>query len=246
MSAGRHHLRSLPAPAGEPVAPAPSPERVSRLVLVDTAVAMRDALAGRLSRGGVQVVATEASAKLAISTVRDTRPDLVIVDAWLDDASGVELVERLEALDPRPRTLLYTADRDLLTLHRALRAGANGYALKTADVDELRWAIEYVLAGNPYIDPRLSPLLSSRTFLGSGELAPRERETLSLIAAGLSQAEIAERLGLGEETIRTHAERAKRKLNARNRAHAVALAVDQGLITVDGPEHAGRRLKRVA
>lgn len=223
-----------------PLGPVPSPVAITgapalgRLVLVDSAVAMRDALAMRLSRGSIQVVGTAATTVQAMTTIRTARPDLVICDSRLDDATSVELLERLETLEARPRVLLYTSDRDLLTLHRALRAGAHGYALKSADVEELRWAIEYVLAGNPYIDPRLEPLLGGRAFLAGGVLAPREREVLALIAAGLATADIAAHLQVGEQTVRTHVERARRKLGARNRAHAVALAVERGLISVAG------------
>jgi DNA-binding NarL/FixJ family response regulator len=144
--------------------------------------------------------------------------------------SGAELTRSLLKEEPDLRIVLYTGAADERQLLDALDAGAAGFALKSGDPQELEDAIRTVAAGGDYIDPRLTPLLATG---GNGRkrLSPREREIMGLLSQGLSGEEVASRLFLSPETVRTHVRNAMGKLGAATRAHAVALALQHGEIS---------------
>jgi DNA-binding NarL/FixJ family response regulator len=180
---------------------------------------------------GVQVVGEAPSGEDAISLVARRRPDVVIVDINLPGESGIELTRALLDEDPDLGVLLYTGVDDQDTLAAALDCGARGFALKAGPPEELLGAIRAVASGDAYVDPRLRPLLLARlTTERIGVLSPREREVLDLLAQGLTGEEVAVRLSLSPETVRTHVRNAMDKLEAHTRVHAVAIALRQGEI----------------
>ena len=124
-------------------------------------------------------------------------------------------------------------------LYSGLDSGARGYALKAGSMEELVGAIHTIVAGGSYVDPRLDRiLLSPRATAQVPQLSPREREIMHLMAEGGTAEAIGTALGVSVETVRTHVRNVIRKLQARNRVHAIALALERGEIALDEPPRA--------
>lgn len=128
--------------------------------------------------------------------------------------------------------VLYTGDGDPELLHAGLGAGARGYALKAGSVEELVAALEDVAGGGTYVDPRLDSIAPAGAD-AARRLSPREREVMLAMAEGYTAERIGEQFGLSVETIRTHVRNVIRKLQARNRVHAIALALERGEIALE-------------
>jgi len=215
--------------------PSTSTSETQRLLLVDPHRGLRDALAGRLSRGRYDVVSTVDSGEYGLEAAYHLKPDIVMLEVRLPGASGIVIATQMSALEVKPRVLFYTGESDPAVLHAALVAGAVGYALKASTLDEVRWAVEQVANGRTYIDPRLEGSLRAPGVAACGPLTERESDVLTLAAQGLTTGDIAEQLGLGLETVRTYVDRAVRKLRARNRTHAATIALEAGLIRLTLP-----------
>jgi DNA-binding NarL/FixJ family response regulator len=153
-------------------------------------------------------------------------PDVAVVDVGLDGGSGVDLARQVLARRPDTGILLYTGGMlDQTTLREALGCGARGVALKAGAPAELIEAIRTVAGGGQYVDPRLAALLDARERGALCLLTRREREILDFLAGGLSGEEVAVRLVLSPQTVQTHVRNLMRKLGARTRVHALALAL---------------------
>jgi len=212
---------------------------VSKLVLIDDHDALREGLAVLLARGGVDVAGTAGNAAAAADLVAQVRPDVAIIDIALPDGSGIELTRRLLLDDPDLGVILYTGDADAERLYEGLDSGARGYALKAGSIDELLTAIERVADGGSYVDPRLDRLLlSPRATAKVPQLSPRERQVMHLMAEGRTADGVARELIVSVETVRSHVRNAIRKLQARNRVHAIAMALERGEIALDRPGEA--------
>ena len=128
--------------------------------------------------------------------------------------------------------MLYTGSNEIELLIKGLDSGARGYALKEGTQVELRTALTTVAEGGTYVDPRLHPaLLSRRATQTQRVLSKREREIMDLLAQGLTGEQVAERLFLSPETIKTHIRNAMNKLEANTRVHAIAIALREGFIS---------------
>lgn len=202
------------------------------VVIVDDHVALRRGMELLLRRAGHHVVGTADDAEAGEALILRRKPDVALVDLALPGMSGAELTRSLLKEDPRVRIILYTGAADERQLLDALDAGAAGLALKSGDPQELEQAILTVAAGGDYLDPRLTPLLAKGGNGREKTLSPREREILGLLSQGLSGEEAANQLFLSPETVRTHVRNAMTKLGAATRAHAVALALQRGEISV--------------
>ena len=202
------------------------------VVIVDDHVALRRGMELLLRRAGHHVVGTADDAEAGEALILRRKPDVALVDLALPGMSGAELTRSLLKEDPRVRIILYTGAADERQLLDALDAGAAGLALKSGDPQELEQAILPVAAGGDYLDPRLTPLLAKGGNGREKTLSPREREILGLLSQGLSGEEAATQLFLSPETVRTHVRNAMTKLGAATRAHAVALALQRGEISV--------------
>jgi DNA-binding NarL/FixJ family response regulator len=202
------------------------------VVIVDDHVALRRGMELLLRRAGHHVVGTADDAEAGEALILRRKPDVALVDLALPGMSGAELTRSLLKEDPRVRIILYTGAADERQLLDALDAGAAGLALKSGDPQELEQAILTVAAGGDYLDPRLTPLLAKSANGRDKTLSPREREILGLLSQGLSGEEAATQLFLSPETVRTHVRNAMTKLGAATRAHAVALALQRGEISV--------------
>jgi DNA-binding NarL/FixJ family response regulator len=209
---------------------------VTKVAIVDDHEALREGLERLLEDRGLSVVGSAGSAAAAEDLVMETQPDVAIVDIRLPDESGIELTRRLLGTRPRLGVVLYTGDADAEALFGGLDSGARGYALKAGSMSELVACIERVAAGGTYVDPRLDRLLlSERATARVPQLSPRERQITALMAEGLTADAIGAELGVSVETVRTHVRNVIRKLKARNRVHAIALALERGEIALSDP-----------
>jgi DNA-binding NarL/FixJ family response regulator len=208
---------------------------MTRLVIIDDHEALRDGLAVLLGQGGLEVVAAAGNVASGAGVVENADPDVAIIDIRLPDGNGIELTRTLLASHPDLGVILYTGDSDVELLVDGLDSGARGYALKAGSIDELRSAVEQVADGGTYVDPRLDRvLLSERTTSRLPNLSPREREIMNLMAQGCTAQDVGYQVGVSVETVRTHVRNVIRKLQARNRVHAIAIALQRGDISIDG------------
>ena len=155
-----------------------------------------------------------------------------VIDIALGEESGIELTAQLIDADAERRIVLYTGSNEIELLIKGLDSGARGYALKEGTQSELRTALTTVAEGGTYVDPRLHPALLSRKATQTQRvLSKREREIMDLLAQGLTGEQVAERLFLSPETIKTHIRNAMNKLEANTRVHAIAIALREGFIS---------------
>jgi len=207
-----------------------------RIALVEDHVALSKGLVAILEAEGYAVAGEAGTAAEGYRLVGDTKPDGVVVDMRLPDESGCDLTRRLLRRDARLPVLIYTAGEDPAELADAFECGARGVVLKGAATESLVRALHAVVAGGTYLDPALR-----RSVLGDAAaddarvLSSREREILSLLARGMTGEEVAGRLSLSPETVRTHIRNAMRRLEARTRTHAIVLALQSEEIRLSGP-----------
>ncbi|MFI0424019.1 response regulator [Spongiactinospora sp. 9N601] len=212
-----------------------------RVLIADDHAMFRSGLRAVLDTQDDLMCAGEASdGQATVSEVRRLRPDVAIIDIRMPRLDGLRAAEAILA-DPANTTrviLLTTYDQDTY-VHRALRAGASGFLLKSLPPEELIAAIRVAARGETLIDPSVTRRLSARLADGIAPppttadldlLTTREREVLLLLAQAHSNAEIADHLGIGDETVKTHVSRILAKLNLRDRIHAVSYAHHHGLI----------------
>jgi DNA-binding NarL/FixJ family response regulator len=212
---------------------------MTRLAIVDDHEVLREGLESMLSDSELEVVGTAGNVAAALDLVEHVEPDVALVDIRLPDGSGIELTRQLLADRPDMRVVLYTGETDADLLYEGLDSGAQGYALKAGPMRELVSAIVQVAAGGSYVDPRLDRvLLSERSTARVSQLSPREREVMRLMAEGRTAEGVGGELGVSVETVRTHVRNAIRKLQARNRVHAIALALERGEISLERPPEA--------
>ncbi len=193
-----------------------------KLIIVDDHPIVREGLAAALSRTSeFEIVAQFGSAEELLSS--RVHADVVLLDLELPGMSGVDAVSKIDA-----PSLVLTAYANDEQIDAVLRAGARGYLLKGAALAEIEHALRTIAKGERYIDPRISSRLIALST--APRLSPREREVLRLIADGKSNKEIANELGVTERTAKFHVTAILEKLNAENRAGAVRIGVEKGLI----------------
>jgi DNA-binding NarL/FixJ family response regulator len=204
----------------------------SRAVIVEDHDALRRGLELVLGRAGIEVVGSARSEEEGYEVIRRERPGLAVVDIGLEQGSGVELARRLAQHDPELGVLIYTGLGDGELLREALDSGARGFALKSGPARDVIAAAVAVADGGSYVDPHLKAVLDGPGPTHVALLSPREREVMTLLAKGLTGPQIAERLGISPETVRTHVDNAMQRLEARTRVHAIARALYHGLIDI--------------
>ncbi|HET7571231.1 MAG TPA: response regulator transcription factor [Gaiellaceae bacterium] len=200
------------------------------VVLADDHPAIVDSLSRFLAGAGFDVVATAADGAAALAEVERRRPRVLVADLHMPRLDGLELARRVGEGSSGAAVLLYTGDGDRALVTDALDAGAQGFALKEAPLEDLARAVDVVARGGLYVDPVLAAQLASGPEPGRLALSRREREVLRLLSGGGSYAEIGAQLFLSPDTVRAHAQRAMTKLGARTRTQAVAVAVREQLI----------------
>lgn len=204
-----------------------------RILVVDDHPVVREGLIASLEDDpGFQVVGSAGSAEEAVRLAAAQRPDIILLDLELPGMGGLEAIPHLAAAHAGARVLVLTAyDTDERVL-RAIRSGAGGYLLKGASLEEIARAIRTVHGGESYLEPRIASKVVAHLHPSRrvASLTDREREVLRLVAAGRSNKQIARQLGITERTVKFHVTSIMNKLGADNRAQAVALAAERGLM----------------
>lgn len=204
-----------------------------KILIVDDHPSVREGLAMRISLHGDLEVCGEAETEdQALVLVKQTSPDLVLVDISLKSGHGIELIKRIRSLDPAIKMLVISGFQESLYAERALRAGALGYLNKQESNEKMIEAIRTVLAGERFLSPEMSRRLISQA-LGASDatktpienLTDRELEIFRMIGEGLTTSAIAKRLFLSTHTIDTHRENIKRKLAVSTAAELSRAAV---------------------
>lgn len=158
-------------------------------------------------------------------------PDVAILDNRVNGTSATAVLERLREVSPATVVLVYSSRCDRRLLTELLDAGVRGYVLKASPVEDLLRAVRTVANGEAYVDPALSPILLMDPHGPGSPLPEREREILQLLAEGLNTDDVARRIGLSAETVKSETRRAVQRLGARGRVDAVAIAVRRSDIT---------------
>ncbi len=208
-----------------------------RVVLADDQAVVREGLVTLLGLlPGVEVVGAAADGLAALDLVAEHHPDVVLVDLRMPRCDGVETTERIRAGHPDTEVVVLTTYADDESLLAALRAGARGFLTKDADAESIARALRSAAAGQSTVDGELQRRLveaaarSTPPRVKEAEgLTARETEVLRLIAAGLSNTEIARTLVVSEATVKTHVNHLFAKAGLRDRAQAVAFAYRTGI-----------------
>jgi DNA-binding NarL/FixJ family response regulator len=213
-------------------------EPAIRVLVVDDHPMVREGLRSMLAGDGVEVVAEAGSGAEALRQAALARPDVVLLDLELPDMEGLGVLRRIREADTRLVVLVVTMHQDVALVRRAVAAGANGYVLKGVGRRELLSSIRAVKNGESVLDPALlraalepdpaapaDPAAAPRTPLSRIEL-----DLLRLVAAGLTNRQIADRLRWSHATVKKYVQRVLEKLGAADRTHAAAEAVRRGLV----------------
>jgi DNA-binding NarL/FixJ family response regulator len=212
-----------------------------RVVVVDDQALMRTGFRMILESAGIDVVAEAGDGREALDVVRQSRPDVVLMDIRMPELDGVEATRQLCAdPDVHARVLILTTfDLDEY-VYSALRAGAAGFLLKDTPAEQLIDAVRVVADGESLLAPSVTRRLveefarnapaTPAAAPGLEELTERETEVLMAMARGLSNAEIATALFVGETTVKTHVGRVLMKLSVRDRVQAVVVAYESGIV----------------
>lgn len=213
-----------------------------RLILVDDHAVVRSGIRMLLeAQSDIEIIGEADSGAKAIKMVAEHQPDVVLMDVQMPDMNGIEATEKIKELNEETAVLALTMYENDQYFFEMLKAGASGYVPKRAAPDELVNAIRTVRRGNVYLYPTMATLLV-QNYLGEGEseednsldeLTPREQEVLVLIAEGLTNPEIADKLVISVKTVDRHRENIMRKLNMHSRIDLVKYAIRKGLIALE-------------
>ncbi|MFF2703037.1 response regulator [Streptomyces cyaneofuscatus] len=213
---------------------------VVRVVVADDEEMVRTALRAILdAEEGIEVVGEAATGAEAVSVVRALRPDVVLMDVRMPEIDGIRATEQILAtLEDPPRIVVVTTFENDAYVYDALHAGAAGFLLKRSAAEELVQAVRLVACGDSLLYPAAVRTLAGRHTRQEtpapawvSRLTGREADVLRLMAAGLTNAEIAGRLAVGPATAKTHVAAILAKTGARDRTQAVIAAYESGFIT---------------
>jgi len=211
---------------------------VIRVVVADDQRVVRDGLAMLIGLiTDIEVVGTACDGIEAVDLAHDTSPDVVLMDLRMPRMEGAEATRRIRSSLPNTQILVLTTYADDGSLFPALQAGARGYLTKDASAEEIETAIRALAAGRTHLDPAIQQRLIAAVIDDAPDIRPppddltsREVEVLKLIAAGLSNAEIATALVVSGATVKTHINHILSKTGARDRAQAVRYAYQHGIV----------------
>jgi DNA-binding NarL/FixJ family response regulator len=204
-----------------------------RVLVVDDHAVVREGLRTFLRlQNGIEVVGEAGDGAEAVAEAERLAPDVVLMDLVMPKLDGVEAMQQIRAERSQTRVIVLTSFGDDEKLLPAVRAGASGYVLKSAEPREVVRAIRAAHAGEAVIDPKAAAKLLdalTRTQHGPSALTPRETEVLACVCRGMPNKRIARELGLSEKTVKTHVGHILAKLGVTDRTQAALLAVREGL-----------------
>jgi DNA-binding NarL/FixJ family response regulator len=209
-----------------------------KVIVVDDHELFRRGITGLLKERGIQVVGEAATAADAIKQASELDPTVILMDLNMPGMSGVEATQRLGGAAPQAHVLVLTMMADDENVMNALLAGACGYLLKDASIDQIVEGIQAAVRGESVISPRVATRLVRRLrqpdeidpSLSGPEMTPRELRVLELLAEGLDNAEIAQALYLSQHTVKSYVSSIMIKLQVENRTQAAVRAVRGGLV----------------
>ena len=210
-----------------------------RVMVVDDHPMWREGVSRDLAAAGYDVVAATGEGRQAVRIAAAARPDVVVLDLQLPDVSGVEVINGLREAVGEVRILMLSASGEQRDVLDAMKAGANGYLLKSAGLTDFLEAVERTAAGDTVFTPGLAGLVLGEfrrlavepagADPATPKLTDRETEVLRLVAKGLSYRQIAERLVLSHRTVQNHVQNTLGKLQLHNRVELTRYAIEQGL-----------------
>jgi DNA-binding NarL/FixJ family response regulator len=202
------------------------------VLLVDDHALMRLGITSLIrTEPGLTVCGEASTGAQAIELYRSLRPDIVLMDLRLPDASGAEVTQSIRAEFPEAKVIIISSFAPDEEVYAAISSGARAYVLKTIEADELIAVIRKVAAGQRHIPAEIARRLDAR--VPRTELTEREREVLRFVVRGKRNREIADILGIGEGTVKTHVANILLKLGATDRTEAAMMAVDRGIVRLD-------------
>ncbi|MEO0250443.1 MAG: response regulator transcription factor [candidate division WOR-3 bacterium] len=214
-----------------------------RVLLVDDQAIVREGMAAILANySDIEVIGQAENGRQAIALAKQTQPDVILLDMVMPPEDGLTLIPEIKKASPATRILVVTGFAETERVFQAIKAGALGYLLKDAKRDQLLQAIRDVAEGRPSLHPSVAMRLiheinnPSELLYTANPLTPRELETLRLIARGLSNQEIAQRLNVHERTIAKYVSNILDKLHVANRTQAALYALREGLTELDEEE----------
>jgi DNA-binding NarL/FixJ family response regulator len=211
----------------------PSPGAI-RILTVDDHALLREGIAALVgAEPDMELVAEASNGEDAIKKFRSLRPDVTLMDLQMPGLNGIEAISRIRSEFPDARLIVLTTYTGDVQVLRALKAGARGYVLKGHVHRELLETIRAVHAGQKRIPPEVAAELAGHAM--DDELTPREIDVLRLIASGNANKQIADRLSIGEATVKGHITNLLSKLGANDRTHAVMIGLQRGIIEMPTP-----------
>ena len=210
----------------------------TQILIADDHQILRQGLTALLhSQGDMTVVGQASDGRKAVELAQDLRPEIVVMDLGMPGLNGIDATRQILALLPDAQVIVLSARSDRQSVSEAFRAGAAGYVLKDAAMEELVNAIHTVLSGEKYLGNKMTSSLAAE-FLSRGEdhrtaLSPREREVLQLLAEGKATKEVAMALGVSVKTAETHRRSIMEKLNLFSIAELTKHAIREGLTSLD-------------
>jgi DNA-binding NarL/FixJ family response regulator len=202
-----------------------------RVLMVDDHPIVRFGLSAFLGlQDDIEVVGAAADGNEALSILKRTTVDVILIDLRMPGLSGVETLEKIMVISPNVRPIVLSSFEYDEEIYAAVKAGAQGYLLKEGPADAIIDAIRLVYQGKQAFPRRIANSLSN-TDLSAG-LSIREKEVLALVAKGLTNKEVAGTLGLSQFTVRNHLMHIMEKLDATDRTEAIFIAIQTGLITL--------------
>jgi DNA-binding NarL/FixJ family response regulator len=208
-------------------------------LLVDDHPVVRKGINSCLARHEhLQIVGEAADGVEALKKARELMPDIVLMDIDMPQKDGLEVTELLRKELPKIKVLILSMHSNTEYVMRIIQSGASGYILKEAPTEELVRAIDIINTGEAFFSPEVARAALNKYVRGgaddpAAQLTNREREVLVQIAEGLSNKEIANKLGVGVRTVETHRERIMRKLNIHSVAGLTKFAISKGLISLN-------------
>jgi DNA-binding NarL/FixJ family response regulator len=203
-----------------------------KILCVDDHPVMRDGIAFALqTQADMELIGEAKSGEEAVKLFRQLQPDVTLMDLQLPGMNGIKAIETIRQSFPKARIIVLTTYSGDIQAHRALSAGAAGYLLKHMLRTDLLGTIRKVHAGGRSIPPQIASDLAEH--IGAESLSEREIEVLRCVAGGNSNRTVAETLSISEDTVKGHIKNILSKLGARDRTHAVTLAISRGFLDTD-------------